>query len=68
MTCPVCGGKNRVLDSRSDCESVHRKRLCEECGHIFYTAEYDVDTDSEYKRILSENKKKGQTNESTTSV
>lgn len=43
MTCPVCGGKTRVLDSRSDCEGVYRRRKCVECGYSLYTTEYESD-------------------------
>ena len=39
MTCPVCGGKCRVIDCRGTCEEMYRKRLCTECEHIFYTVE-----------------------------
>ena len=52
LLCPVCGGKTEVLDSRSDCESVKRKRKCLECGYRFYTVEIDEDL---YKKISKEN-------------
>jgi transcriptional regulator NrdR family protein len=39
MTCPVCGGKCLVTDSRGDCEVIYRKRVCIECEHDFYTEE-----------------------------
>ena len=42
MNCPVCGEMSRVLDSKRDCESVHRKRQCKECKRIFYTEEYEA--------------------------
>ena len=33
MTCPVCGGETRVVDTRHpDCETVWRRRECTECG------------------------------------
>ena len=54
MTCPVCGGKNDVVYSVKDCESIHRKRECKECGHIFYTAEYDAPSPDEFKRVMNE--------------
>lgn len=43
MTCPMCGGKTKIYDSRPDEESVKRKRECLECGHRFLTVEIDVD-------------------------
>lgn len=42
MTCPKCGGDTWVRDSKPDAESVHRQRICKECGHIFFTVESDV--------------------------
>lgn len=51
LLCPVCGEKTEVLDSRSDCESVKRKRKCLECGYRFYTVEIDEDL---YKKISKE--------------
>jgi transcriptional regulator NrdR family protein len=41
MTCPICGGKTMVRDTKSDCEGVYRKRICLECNHKMYTAEYE---------------------------
>ena len=51
LPCPVCGEKTRVIDSRSDCESVKRKRKCLDCGYCFCTVEVDEDL---YERILKE--------------
>lgn len=51
MTCPVCGGRSIVTDSRSDCEGVYRRRKCVECEHNFYTSEYESDSSS-YNRIM----------------
>lgn len=42
MTCPVCGGKTHIVDSRSDGETVRRRRECLECKHRFTTKEIDV--------------------------
>ena len=44
MTCPVCGGKNYVVDSRSDVDAVYRKRICKECGHEFFTVEFETES------------------------
>lgn len=43
MTCPKCGGKTEVKNSRSDEESVRRRRHCTGCGLNFFTVEYDQD-------------------------
>lgn len=53
MTCPVCGGKTTVWDSKADCESVHRERKCLKCGHIFYTAEYEAPNPYRFKELSS---------------
>ena len=43
MTCPLCGGKTHITDSRSDGETVRRRRECLECKHRFTTKEIDID-------------------------
>ncbi len=53
MNCPVCAGKTTVTRTVADCESVHRERKCLECGYVFYTAEYEVDTPDEFNRVRS---------------
>lgn len=45
MTCPVCGGYTTVSCTRSDCESVYRRRKCLACGHGFYTTEIESKSD-----------------------
>lgn len=43
MTCPVCGGNTKVVDSRvKDCDSVWRRRECQECGYRFNTEETEL--------------------------
>jgi transcriptional regulator NrdR family protein len=55
MTCPVCGEKSRVIDSRGDCEVTYRKRVCIECGHVFYTEEREGrDTKWDYREFAAE--------------
>lgn len=47
MTCPKCGGKTKVINSRDaidqDEEVRVRRRRCEECAHTYYTIEYEID-------------------------
>ena len=43
MTCPVCGGATKVVDSRPEVDNVHRRRKCKECGYRFSTVEIEVD-------------------------
>lgn len=43
MTCPICGGKTKVVDSRkTDVDKVWRRRECVDCKHRFNTEEYEV--------------------------
>lgn len=43
MTCPICNGKTKVIDSRYDDDSTKRRRECAECGYRFSTIEVDSD-------------------------
>lgn len=53
MTCPVCGGTNHVIGVKSDCESIHRKRRCDDCGYVFYTEEYESSSER-YDELMRE--------------
>lgn len=48
MTCPICGEKTKVLDSRPDVDSIRRKRECLCCKYHFYTTEIDEDLYEKY--------------------
>lgn len=54
MTCPVCGSKTHIVNSRSDGETVRRRRECLDCGHRFTTRE--IDNDMLKKLTKKENK------------
>jgi transcriptional regulator NrdR family protein len=59
MTCPICGGKTKVINSAADYESVYRKRKCVECGRRFETTEMegtDADTLAELRREQKESR------------
>ena len=44
MTCPVCGGKTQVYDSRTPYgDEVWRRRQCVDCGYKFTTVEHEID-------------------------
>lgn len=43
MTCPVCEGKTKIINSRRDCESVRRRRECRRCFYRFTTIELEED-------------------------
>lgn len=41
MNCPACQHtRSRVVDTRPDAGSIHRRRVCDRCGHRFSTWEY----------------------------
>lgn len=54
MNCPVCGSKTKVIGSKDDCESVHRRRRCDDCKHVFYTAEYEVRSSDHYDALMNQ--------------
>ena len=43
MTCPICGGDTRIIDSRNKDDHKKRRRICQECGYKFNTIEIDMD-------------------------
>lgn len=51
MKCPDCGGDVRVIDSvfNHDQNEILRKRKCHDCGHVFYTIEFEVEYDTNMK-------------------
>ena len=51
MTCPHCGGDTKVIDSRPQVDSVHRRRECLTCKERFSTAEIDLQM---YDKLVSE--------------
>ena len=55
MTCPVCAGDTIVIDCRTDCEGVYRRRKCKECNYLFFTSETESDeARQDYNRIMRE--------------
>ena len=61
MTCPVCGGKTTVINSRSpDCETVRRRRVCQDCLYRFSTLEIEEET---VKRDTARKRNRKQTGE-----
>lgn len=53
MNCPKCNGcSTTVRESSSDIDAVYRKRLCKECGHVFYTFEITAETCKDWRDKL----------------
>lgn len=60
MTCPLCGSRSYVIDSRHRPDCTYRRQQCKTCGHRFTTEEIEVDspgrvnTDRAVKRLAEE--------------
>lgn len=50
MRCPKCNGKTRVIDNvyNPKTNESYRRRECKECGHNFYTTEFEVPVTGEF--------------------
>lgn len=55
MTCPECGEKTKVLESKDNEDFVERRRECYSCGYRFNTIEVDKDL---YERVVNRNYKR----------
>lgn len=52
MTCPICEGTTKVIDSRPTCDTVRRCRVCVDCGYKFNTIETDEDMQARQAKKL----------------
>lgn len=50
MICPYCGGVVKVVDSRSNKDTVVRRRQCLSCNRLIKTKEIII-TDKEYRQV-----------------
>ena len=49
MNCPKCDDTVLVIDTVNlPSNEIYRKRKCSECGHIFYTAEFEVEHNQDF--------------------
>lgn len=49
MQCPACSSaRTGVVESRSNCGSVYRRRRCKRCSFVFATVELPYDPDTKY--------------------
>ena len=54
MICPKCGGKTKQNNGsikNTEVAEVYRCRTCTVCKHIFYTIEFEVEYDAEFKKL-----------------
>ena len=59
MKCPMCGSDNiKTVDTRSDLDSIVRRKKCPVCNHRWYTIE--IDKDQWYSALqIKEERKRG---------
>ena len=43
MICPICGGKTKVVMTRSSVDEIIRVRKCCDCKKRFFTSERDIE-------------------------
>jgi transcriptional regulator NrdR family protein len=56
MTCPQCGGKTTVRDSRTDSTMTARMRVCNDCSYRFYTTEMEmIDSQEDFNTLQRAN-------------
>lgn len=57
MKCPKCGAKTRVVETRSEdiYNETYRKHKCENCGHVFYTREFEVAFNNMFQKFWNDN-------------
>ena len=65
MTCPICGEETKVVDSRSEPDCVHRRRVCIKCKYSFTTSEVEDDL---LKRLEEFKKKRKKSKTFTKSI
>jgi transcription elongation factor Elf1 len=49
LSCPECGGRTSVVDTRANGAFVRRRRQCTNCGHRMSSLEYIVGSDSDFR-------------------
>lgn len=57
MTCPICSAGTKVVDSRSEPDCVHRRRVCVECKYSFTTSEIEDDLRKRLEELEKKRKK-----------
>lgn len=53
MLCPKCKNATAVCDTRFDDKEneIFRRRVCKECGHDFYTVEFDIEATEKFSNM-----------------
>ena len=52
MKCTKCDGDTKVTDlvHNSSSNEVYRRRKCINCGNVFYTTEFEVERNEQFKK------------------
>lgn len=59
MTCPKCKGRPSVVCTVNvSWNEIYRQRKCDECGHVFFTVEFEVETNKRFMREWNRYNKK----------
>ncbi len=58
MTCPMCDGSTKIIDTRKNSDHVVRYRRCSSCGYKFPTIEVDEDIYHRRKKSNADSDKK----------
>lgn len=59
MTCQICGGDTKVVDTARSSDEVIRRRKCKACGEVFYTVERDTNNKFAANLLVEYKTKKG---------
>lgn len=57
MRCSKCGSKLHVKDTVHNLadNEVYRKRICDKCGFVIFTTEFEVEADMDYLELWYSN-------------
>ena len=52
MKCPKCDNHTKVTDSvyNDSTNEIYRRRKCIECDNVFYTTEFEVERNEQFKK------------------
>lgn len=51
MTCPKCNNQTTITNVvHVPYNETYRSRKCRNCGHVFYTAEFEVEANKRFKK------------------
>lgn len=65
VSCPKCSAVVKTVDvvTNHDDNETYRKKKCTECGHKFYTIEYEIDTDERFHKQWCKHHRKNKNKE-----